>query len=205
VPRPKLRTPELSGQVQEAALRLLARDGVQALTARRLAAEAGTSPAAIYELFGDKAGVVRALFFSGFASLGERLRAPGPGGDPATVILDLADRYRRFLVEQPALCTLMFSRPFASFDPGPEELAAGAAVRAIVLDAVERGIDAGLLEGEPQDIALAFIALIHGLAGAERGRWLAASESSVERRWRAALEAMLAGFRPGARRALGAR
>ena len=37
----------------------------------------------------------------------------------------------------------MFSRPFASFDPGPEELAAGAAVRETVLRAVRRGIDAG--------------------------------------------------------------
>jgi AcrR family transcriptional regulator len=194
VPRPKLRTAELSEQVLEAALRLLAQEGLEVLTARRLAREADTSPAAIYELFGDKAGVLRALFFSGFTALAEQLRAPAPAGDPLEGILLLVERYRRFLLEHPALAALMFSRPFASFDPGPEELAAGAAVREAVLLAVQRGIDAGVLSGNPSDIALAFIALIHGLAAAERAGWLAARGEAVERRWQLAVHAMLAGF-----------
>ena len=194
MPRPKLRTAELSEQVLEAALRLLAREGLDVLTARRLAREANTSPAAIYELFGDKAGVLRALFFSGFEALGEQLQASDAPREPLAAMLDLVERYRRFLLEHPALAALMFSRPFASFDPGPEELAAGAAVRETVLRAVRCGIDAGVVSGDPGDIALAFISLIHGLAAAESAGWLAASEESVERRWNLAVHAMLAGF-----------
>jgi AcrR family transcriptional regulator len=194
VPRQKLRTAELSEQVLEAALRLLAREGLDVLTARRLASEAGTSPAAIYELFGDKAGVLRALFFSGFEALAEQLQTPGEEQEPLAAMLDLVARYRRFLLEHPALATLMFSRPFASFNPGPEELAAGAAVRETVLRAVQRGIDAEVIGGDAGDIALAFISLIHGLAAAESAGWLAASEDAVERRWRLAVNALLAGF-----------
>jgi AcrR family transcriptional regulator len=73
MPKPKQRTPALGEQVLAAALRIIERDGVIALTARRLAAEAGTSPPAVYELFGDKTGVVRAIFFAGFEQLGAAL------------------------------------------------------------------------------------------------------------------------------------
>ena len=48
------------------ALDTLAEDGVASFTARRIAASAGTSPAAIYELFDDKAGLIREIFFDGF-------------------------------------------------------------------------------------------------------------------------------------------
>jgi len=103
VPRRKQRTPELGERVLEAALRVLARDGVAALTARRLADEARTSPAAVYELFGDKAGVVRAMFFSGFRQLGAELAELQPTADPIDDLLALAQRYRRFIVQRPAL------------------------------------------------------------------------------------------------------
>ncbi len=102
----------------EAALRVLARDGVAALTARRLADEARTSPAAVYELFGDKAGVVRAMFFSGFRQLGAELAELQPTADPIDDLLALAQRYRRFIVQRPALSAVMFSRPFASLSTG---------------------------------------------------------------------------------------
>jgi AcrR family transcriptional regulator len=153
VPRPKQRTPELAEQVLEAALRLLASEGVSALTARRLAHDAGTSPAAIYELYGDKAGVVRAMFFSGFERLAAHLSKREAEADPLDGLVDLAQRYRGFILAHPALSAVMFSRPFASFDPAPAEEAAGAAVREQVVDAVQAAIDAGELRGDATDIA----------------------------------------------------
>ena len=67
-------------------------------------------------------------------------------------------------------------------------------MRETVLRAVQRGIDAEVIGGDAGDIALAFISLIHGLAAAESAGWLAASEGAVERRWRLAVNALLAGF-----------
>lgn len=194
MPKPKQRTPALRAQVQAAALRLLAAEGVAALTARRLAQEAGTSPAAVYELFGDKAGVVRALFFAGFSQLGEALGELRESGDPLEDLVVLAQRYRGFIDEQPALATVMFSRPFASFDPAPEEAAAGAAVRERIVGAVRRAIAAGALHGDPTDVAHACVALVHGLAAAEAARRLGSSPAAVERRWDVAVRALLRGF-----------
>jgi len=196
VPKVKHRTPELRERVLAAALEIVERDGVAALTARALAAEAGTSPPAIYELFGDKAGVARALFFAGFAELGAALSAPGAGtdADPIEDLVALAQRYRRFIVERPALATVMFSRPFASFDPAPEEAAAGAAVRERIVGAVRGAIAAGRLHGDPTDVAHACVALVHGLAAAEAARRLGGTPAAVERRWDVAVRALLRGF-----------
>jgi AcrR family transcriptional regulator len=200
MPKAKVRTPELGEQVLAAALRLVAREGVGALTARRLAAEAGTSPPAVYELFGDKTGVVRAMFFSGFEQLGAALGdAAGAeaGEDPVEELVALAQRYRGFIVEHPALAAVMFSRPFASFDPAPEEAAAGAAVRERIVAAVRRAIAAGRLTGDPTDVAHACVALVHGLAAAESARRLGSSSAAVERRWDVAVRALLRGFAAG--------
>ncbi len=194
MPKPKQRTPELGEQVLAAALRIVSRDGVAALTARRLAEEAGTSPPAVYELFGDKAGVVRAMFFSGFAQLGDALARLAPGEDPLEDLVALAQGYRGFVVAHPALAAVMFSRPFASFDPAPEEAAAGAAVRERIVAAVRRAVAAGRLQGDPTDVAHACVALVHGLAAAESARRLGSSPAAVERRWDVAIRALLRGF-----------
>jgi AcrR family transcriptional regulator len=197
MPKLKQRTPELREQLLAAALAIVEHDGVAALTARRLAAEAATSPPAVYELFGDKAGVVRALFFAGFAQLGAALSELRESTDPVEDLVALAQRYRRFIVERPALATVMFSRPFASFDPAPEEAAAGAAVRERIVGAVRRAIAAGRLHGDPTDVAHACVALVHGLAAAEAARRLGGTPAAVERRWDVAVRALVRGFGEG--------
>ncbi|MBS1869492.1 MAG: TetR/AcrR family transcriptional regulator [Actinobacteria bacterium] len=197
MPKAKTRTPALRERLLAAALEIVERDGVAALTARRLAAEAGTSPPAVYELFGDKAGVVRAIFFAGFAQLGAALGELRDGEDPLEDLVALAQRYRRFILERPALAGVMFSRPFASFDPAPAETAAGAAVRERIVGAVRRALAAGRLHGDPTDVAHACVALVHGLAAAESARRLGSSAAAVERRWDVALRALLRGFGGG--------
>lgn len=195
MPRAKQRTPELAERLLTSALGLLARDGVEALTARRLAEEAQTSPAAIYELFGDKGGVVRAMFFSGFDQLFDALTAAPPlDPDPLRVLHQLAARYRAFILAHPALSAVMFSRPFASFDPAPEESAAGSRVRELIVGTIEAATTAGRLTGDPTDIAHAYVALIHGLAAAETSERLGHTDQSIDRRWRVSVAALLHGF-----------
>jgi len=57
MPRTKQRTPELRERALAIAVELLAEEGAGGLTTRSLAARAGTSASALYELFGDKSGV----------------------------------------------------------------------------------------------------------------------------------------------------
>jgi AcrR family transcriptional regulator len=194
VPRAKQRTPELREQVLSAALDLLGREGVGAFTARGIALEADTSPPALYELFGDKAGLLRELFFEGFRLLRRELDALGETGDPRADLLALAAIYRDFIRENPVLAQLMFSRPFADFDPTRAELEAGASVRTFIVERVRRGIRAGVLHGDETDLAHVLVAVVQGLAEAENAQRLGSTRESVDRRWALAVGAVLEGL-----------
>lgn len=197
MPRPKQRTPELRRRVLAAAIDLLAREGVAGVTARAVARAAETSTPAVYELFGDKGGLVRAVFFEGFRRLHEQLDAVPRSDDPRADAVAVVAAYRAFVVGNPVLAEVMLSRPFTDFAPGTDELEASGSVRTLVIDHVQRCIDAGVIGGDPVDVAHALVALVQGLAAAENGRRLGTTKASVDRRWALAVEALLDGFARG--------
>jgi len=173
---------------------MLAADGVGGFTTRKVAAQAHTSPPAVYELFGDKAGLVREVFFEGFRLLGDRFGRLRESGDPRADLLRAIRVFRIFVRDNPVLAQVMFSRPFADFDPGPAELAAGAATREFIVHRVRRCIDAGIIDGDRVDIAHGLLALAQGLAMQEAAGWLGSSTDSANRRWDLAVHALLAGL-----------
>jgi AcrR family transcriptional regulator len=194
MPRTKQRTPELRDRVLVAAVDLLAREGVTGFTARAVAREAATSTPALYELFGDKAGLLREIFFEGFRLLHRQLEALPRTADPRADLVALADVYRGFIRRQPALAQLMFSRPFAHFDPSESELQAGGAVRELIVERVRRAIDASVLHGDPLDLAHVLVALVQGLVAAENTDRLGRTSAAVDHRWTLAIDAVLDGF-----------
>lgn len=173
---------------------MLAADGVGGFTTRKVAERAQTSPPAVYELFGDKAGLVREVFFEGFRLLGDRFGRLRESDDPRADLLRAVQVFRIFARDNPVLAQVMFSRPFADFDPGPAELQAGAATREFIVHRVRRCIDAGIIDGDQADIAHGLLALAQGLAMQEAAGWLGSSRASVNRRWDLAVHALLAGL-----------
>jgi AcrR family transcriptional regulator len=176
------------------AVDLLAEEGAAGLTARSLAARAETSAPAVYELFGDKAGVVRELYFEGFRRLSGELGELAETADPVADLWTLASAYRRFIRSNRELAEVMFSRPFTDFSPSPDEVAATSSVRVLIVGRVRRCIDAGRLRGDETDIAHVLVALMQGMAFAEAAGRLGTSTESIERRWRLAIGAALNGF-----------
>lgn len=197
MPRAKQRTQHLREHVLQVAVGMLESEGVPGFTARRIAQEAKTSMPAVYELFGDKAGLVREVFFEGFRLLRRRLDRLEESADARAGMVTVIEAFRAFVRENPVLADVMFSQPFADFDPGPAEHEAGNAVRAFIVARVRRCVAEGLLEGDPTDIAHVLIALVQGLCAQEGAGLLGRSSMSIERRWRLAIEAMLLGLAPG--------
>jgi AcrR family transcriptional regulator len=194
MPRTKLRTQEMRARILGVAVAVLAADGVAGFTTRRVAERAQTSTPAVYELFGDKAGLVREVFFEGFRLLYARFSRLAQTGDPLADLRAVSRTFRDFVREDPALAELMFARPFADFDPGPADRAAGTAVREFIVGRVRRCVRAGLLNGDETDIAHALVALAQGLCAQERAGWLGTSQASIDRRWELAVGAMLDGL-----------
>ena len=195
MPRAKQRTPELRDRVLQVAVSMLARDGVGALTTREVARKADTSTPAVYELFGDKAGLVREIFLEGFRRLRRRFERLDETQDPRADLERTLDSLRAFVRENAVLAEVMFSRPFADFDPGPSGIEAGAAVRRFVVGRVRRCLEAGVLAGDATDIAHVLFSLTQGLAATEAAGWLGTSRASVNRRWNLAIRAVLDGLR----------
>src|ERR1700733_1459781 len=194
MPRIKQRPPELRDHVLSVALDLLARDGVAAFTTRSVASASHTSTPAIYELFGDKSGLVREIFFEGFRKLRRQLGQAGESDDPRADLVALVGLYRSFIRHNPVLAEVMFSRPFSDFSPTGAEVKAGSSVRTFIVARVRRCIDAGIIAGDETDIAHVLVALVQGLAAAESTRRLGNSRKSIERRWQLAVDAVLDGF-----------
>lgn len=194
MPRAKQRTPELRDRVLEVAVDVLGRHGISGFTTRRVAEGAQTSLPAVYELFTDKAGLVRAVYFEGFRRLGGALTRVPETDSPLGDLQRLIEVFRKFCLDYPALARVMFSRPFQDFDPGPAELAAAPTVQEVLIARVQRCIDTDNLTGDPTDIAHVLLALAQGLAVQEGGRWLGRSKASIDRRWDVGVRAVLRGF-----------
>jgi AcrR family transcriptional regulator len=194
MPRTKQRTPELKDRLLRTALATVEAEGPTGLTVRRVAGDARTSPPALYELFGDRAGLVAEIFAAGFRRLTARLRACEESADPLRDLRDTMDAFRDFVLANPGLAEIMFSRPFADFDPGAEELAVASEARELIVGRVHRCIGAGLLAGNPIDISHVLFGLARGLAFQEASGLLGSSPRARNRRWRLGLEATLAGL-----------
>ena len=199
MPRAKQRTRELRDHVLDVAVATLAREGIAGFTTRTVAREAQTSTPAVYELFGDKSGLVREVFFEGFRLLRRHFEVLEDSDDPHADLVRLAANFREFVRQNPVLAEVMFSRPFADFDPSPSERAAGTSTRTFIVERVRRCIEAGLFRGDETDIAHALLALVQGLAASESTGRLGTSRDSVNRRWALAVGAMLDGLGSSAR------
>ncbi len=176
------------------ALELLTEEGVTGFTTRGVARRGETSTPAVYELFGDKSGLVRAVFFEGFRLLRRRFEPLPDSDDPRADLVRLVEVFRSFIRDNPVLTEVMFSRPFTDFAPGPAELEASSSVRIFIVERVRRCIDAGVLHGDETDIAHVVVSLLQGLAAAEGAGRLGTSQESIDRRWALGIDAVLAGL-----------
>lgn len=166
--RPKLHDDVLRIRLLDTAGALLTTEGPNALSLRRLAAEAGTSTSAVYALFGGKPGILRALFVEAFTRFAAHLDAVTPSDDPLADLVALGHAYRASALANPHLYAVMFGSPVPGFEPTPEDYAHAEVTFATVLDAVRRAAAAKLLvDAEPDVIATALWANVHGLVSLE--------------------------------------
>jgi AcrR family transcriptional regulator len=136
---PRRADPDAHERLLAAAARLMAEEGAQALTARRLATEAGTSTMAVYTRFGGMEEVRDAVRAEGFARLSAALDAVTPTDDPVRDLVAAGAVYLRFGLGQPDLYRAMFLDPPRV--PGAGTVGHGAFGRLVA--AVRRCVDAG--------------------------------------------------------------
>lgn len=168
MPRPKTHDAALRNRLLDRAAELLSTHGPEALSMRKLAADADTSTSAVYSLFGGKSALVAELHMEAFRRFAEHLRAVQRTDDPTQDLIALGMAYRRSALADPHLYSIMFGRVIPGFEPSEEDRVQALATFEPLLSTVQRCIDARILRDVPaEQIALALWATAHGMVSLE--------------------------------------
>ncbi len=179
----------------EAAARLFAEKGRDAVTMRQLASELGVSAMTPYRYFRDKdeiLAVVRASAFNGFAEALEQARAGAEGARNKAAAV--GEAYISFALDNPNTYKLMFDlhQPNEASYPDLQTARdrAGKRMTTWVGDLIE----AGQIAGDPERIGTMFWAAAHGAIVLELAGALPSGSSRDLRR--ALLSTLARGLRP---------
>ncbi|WP_156953251.1 TetR/AcrR family transcriptional regulator [Afifella pfennigii] len=92
------RSVDLKAAMIEAAERIIAEEGVGAVTARRVASEVGVAVGTTYNVFDNLGGLIAAVNARTFADLAAAISGVKAQGRPTrAVLMDFADRYMAFV------------------------------------------------------------------------------------------------------------
>jgi len=144
--------------------RLFAARGPDAVTLREICRQLGVSPMTPYRYFQGKADIVaavRARAFKRFADVLEGAYETAPAA-PEARSRAVGDAYVSFALEQPDAYRLMFethSPPESSTDELREAVRRA---RQVQTRHIEPLVEAGLLQGDTEDLGLIFWAATHG-------------------------------------------
>jgi len=155
----------------EVAADILSEDGPAALSARRLARDAGTSTMAVYTHFGGMPGLVRAVVAEGFARLYARVAEVKETEDPLADLIGSAAAYRAHALADPHLFSVMFgSASLGQYRLTTQELEVGLAAFDQLAAIVARVMAAGAIrQGDARAVAGQFWAALHGYVMIEIG------------------------------------
>lgn len=158
----------------DAAYRMVTSEGIEALTVRRLAQEAGTSTMAVYSRFGSISAVAEAVSERGFAEFGTLLASAGTSDDPVVDLMGQGLAYLRFATQRPLLYTLMFQytspewavshRKALLQNGSPTDSVSGRAAFSVMSETVRRAAPAGTTDLDLIIHAGVVWSTVHGLA-----------------------------------------
>lgn len=171
---PRRRDPKNRASLVEIGARLLAQEGPQALSTRRLAAEAGTSTMAVYTYFGGMSELVRSMVHEGFSRLNHYLENVRKSDDPVGDLANLGRAYRFNAQANPHLYAVMLGgSSLGGFSLTDEDRQHGRYTLAVVVACVERCMQAGRFrQGDAELVAHQMWSAMHGLATLELGGFL---------------------------------
>jgi AcrR family transcriptional regulator len=171
---PRTANPATRMALIEAAARLLAQEGPDALTLRRLAAEVGTSTMAIYTHFGSMEDLHREVRREGFARLAAHLTSVAPTEDPVADLSVTGVAYIINAVENPYLYRTMFS----DIDTESGGAPIGIETFEVLAEGVRRCMEARRFRAaDPAEVAIQFWSATHGVVMLHLGGLFGAADA----------------------------
>ena len=156
---------DLKNALIKAGIDILAREGVEGLSLRKAAQEAGVSHAAPYAHFADKQALIAAIATDGHRKMNERfteIRDRYPG-DPLRQLVETAWAYTEFGLEEADHFKVTYSSAVAKERDYPALVDMTERNYRILRDLVARCLEAGILIGDDPDLAVVGVwGMVHG-------------------------------------------
>src|SRR3954465_4115916 len=110
--RPTYHHGDLRRELLDASIAVRAERGIEAMSLRDVARQAGVSPAAPYHHFASKDALLDAIAVDGFMQLAHVMIAAreAAGSEPTARLRAIGEAYVRFALERPAHFHVMFRR-----------------------------------------------------------------------------------------------
>jgi AcrR family transcriptional regulator len=190
------RTPsnEIEEALVSAAFHLLETEGPEALSVRRVAAQAGVAPMGVYNHFeGGKNGVVDALFRIGFEILTGELDEVVGVDDPVEAMRAGLLQYRNLALDHPRTYEVMFLCAVPGFVPSERSHAVADEAFEVLVQGLARGMRLGVFrEDDPREVAQQVWAAVHGAVALEiAGIYLV---DDMERTYRGLVDTIIRGI-----------
>jgi AcrR family transcriptional regulator len=193
---------ELREKILATAREMFAREGVEAVTMRKIADRIEYSATAIYQYFPDKDALLREICERDFTALAQQSLRVAREPDPVERLRKLGRAYVDFALEHPSSYRLMFMTPKTAGQKtmdgqGVPERDAYALLRSVVQECIEQGrLDKKSWDAEL--VSQSLWAAVHGLCALEItmscDQWV--PWRSVKARSRHLLDTMLNGILP---------
>lgn len=152
-------------KIAQAARRLLDKEGVEAVTMRRVAEAVGITAMAIYRHYPDREALLKALADEGFEELAANLKDKRFSGGLETRLAKMADLYLDHALENPRLFELMFLTKRQGARQYPADFKARRSPTATLMaDVIAAGMQQGEFKRDDHwEITFEMGALSHGL------------------------------------------
>ena len=158
----------LRDQILDAAADIIAAEGADALSMRKLAQALNCAPMSLYSYFSDKHDLRLALAHRSFDSLARRLQ-DASSRSPLEALRHLFEAYARFGFENPDEYRTLFMTPESQPPRAPkrtDEIFAENPAFALSVERARACVDAHLLSGDPHAIATLLWTSVHGAVAA---------------------------------------
>ncbi len=165
---PKPADPTVADALVRSAARLLSTEGRDAVSARRLAREVGTSTMAVYTHFGGMDELLLAVRREGFRRFGTVIDSPTTTDDPVADWMVQGWAYRRFALDEPHMWSVIFGDVGLDLPVSTLDAAAALATFTALSSRIDRCVELGRWRCEDTTLAAEVCwGQVHGLAGIE--------------------------------------
>lgn len=153
-----------SERIYRSALSILEAEGPQAVSMRRIAAEVGITPMAIYHHFPSREALLDNIVNTEFERLAAFFRAPVKGSTAAARIVHVMDGYMDYALAHPRIFDYVFASPRPGARRFPDDFRARKSPTLnVTADALAGWMDSGELRRDDiWELAMAFWAHVHG-------------------------------------------